>query len=181
MSGHEVNILTKDQREALLSGATILIDELFMDFFSIKRGEAIGDHMVLAECLPRQFRHYYNELFVKKFIVCVIRIADRIATWEAGIIPASTAECIALGAIIEQAKALLEMKVERDGRYSEVDFSFFEDIAFPDLDFEFLFDPAFDGIEDTQIAEDMGMVLKPSEWFKPIYGSVHPYVGYSNI
>jgi len=105
-----------------------------------------------------------------------MRVADRVAMWDGGTIPASTAECLALMAIIEKAKMLLEMKGEEDGRYQEADFSLFEDIAFPDLDILLLFNPALDGIEDTHVAIYMGMALKPSEWFKQIYAPVHPYV-----
>jgi len=167
---------TNIQREALLSGANILIDELFEDLFSINNGETIDSSMVLNEYLPRQFKRHYNVLFVKKFIVCVIRLSESIKTWKGEEeIPASTAECIALRAIVKEAETWSEMKAEKDNKYSQMDFSEFEDIAFPDFDFELLFNLALDGIEDTSMAEKMGMVLKPSDWFKPIYASVHPY------
>jgi len=81
-----------------------------------------------------------------------------------------------LRAIIKEAEMWSGMKAEKDDKYLEVDFTEFEDIAFPDYDFELLFKPALDGIEDTSMAEKMGMVLKPSDWFKQIYASVHPYV-----
>lgn len=173
MSEYRVSILSKMQRDALLSGASVLIDELFRDFISISNGEAIEDHMALADCLPQQFRQHYNALFVKKFITCVIRVADRLASWEDGEIPASTAECMALRSIIENAEVWLEIK---DGRHTAKDFSIFEDIAFPDFDIELLFDPALDGIENTRAAKHMGMALIPSEWFKETYAPVHPYV-----
>jgi hypothetical protein len=48
--------------------------------------------------------------------------------------------------------------------------------AFPDLDIDLLFDPAWDGVEDTDVAEEMGMFLKPAEWFGEAYGPVHPYI-----
>lgn len=177
MSKNKENILSNAQHDALINGAVVLIDDLYTDYIRISKGEAIDDSMVLADCLPRQFRHRYTELFVKKFIVCVIRVADRLAVWDGGTIPASTAECMALMAIIEQAKMWLEMKGEENGRYQEADFSLFEDDAFPDLDAHLLFDLGLDGIENTQMAKQMGMALKPSEWFKPIYfAPVHPYV-----
>lgn len=175
MTGKKIQILSQAQRKALLDGATVLIDELFDDFIHISEGGAVKETMVLS-ALPPQFRHHYKELFVKSFIVCVIRVADRLATWREGTIPASTAECLALKLIIEKAEMLLEMKSEVEGMDSEMDFSLFEDVAFPDLDIELLFDPALDGIEDTDVARALGMVLKPQDWFKPIYDDVHPYV-----
>lgn len=176
MSREKVTVLSRVQRNALLHGATMLIDELFDDFIHVSEGGAVDDCMALSGCLPLQFRHHYNELFVKSFIVCVVRVAERLATWKGGTIPASTAECLALRAIIENAKLLLETEDKVEGKDQEMDFSFFEDVAFPDLDIELLFNPALDGIEDSDVAKIMGMVLKPQDWFKPIYGPVHPYV-----
>lgn len=173
MSEGKVRILSRAQREALLDAATMLIDELFEDFVHIKAGGTVQDTMVLSD-LPPQFRHRYDELFTKSFIVCVARVADRLARWRGGTIPTCTAECLALKAIIERAKALLETKGKTKKR--DMDFSLFEDVAFPDLDIELLFDPSLDGIEDTEVARIMGMALKPSEWFEPTYGPVHPYV-----
>lgn len=119
--------------------------------------------MVLSG-LPPQFQYHYKDaLFVKSFIVCVVRVADRLARWRKGTIPASTAECLALKLIIERAKLWLEMKGKVEGLDQELDFDLFEDVAFPDLDIELLFDPALDGIEDTDVARIMGMVLKPSD------------------
>lgn len=171
----KVHILSRAQREALLHGAVVLIDELFDDFIHISEGGTVEDTMVLSD-LPPQFQHHYKVLFVKSFIVCVVRVADRLARWRGGTIPASTAECLALRLIIERAKLLLEMKGKVAGKDQELDFDLFEEVAFPDLDIELLFDLALDGIEDTDVARTMGMVLKPSEWFKPTYGPVHPYV-----
>jgi hypothetical protein len=168
-------ILTRKQRRALIAAAMMLIDEMFDDYKSVCDGEPIDETIVFAEYLPIQFRHYYNELFLKKFIICVIRIADRLVDWDEGEIPACTAECLALRAIIDRAKGLLEMKAEEEGAEPEDDFEPFVDVAFPDLDAELLFSQAMDGIEDTEAAKDMGMFIKPSQWFVPAYGSVHPY------
>ncbi len=52
----------------------------------------------------------------------------------------------------------------------------FVDVAFPDLDVDLLFKQEWDGIEDTDTAEFLGMYLKPSQWFKPVYGRpAHPF------
>ena len=140
-------MITNIQRDALLSGAIILIDELFMDLISITNEKAIDNSMTLDEYLPPQFKHHYNELFVKKFIVCVIRLSEHIETWKGEEeIPASTAECIALRAIVKEAEMWSEMKNEKDDKYSQMDFTEFEDIAFPDFDFKLLFNPALDAL-----------------------------------
>lgn len=171
--------LSSTQRRALLRAAVMLIDEIFEDFLDMSKGEPIEDTMVLSD-LPVQFRQHYQEpVFVKSFIVCLIRVADRLARWRGETtIPASTAECLALKLIIERAKVLLELDGKVPEKDPDFDFNLFEDIAFPDLDVELLYDLTLDGIEDTEVAEAMDMALKPSQWFHPTYGRVHPYVEY---
>ena len=171
-NGLEQSILSDKQRNALVHGATVFIDELFEDFANLKKGWPIELSDVLAEYLPERFYHLYDEKFVKKFIVSAIRIADRLPEWKSGFIPTSTAESLALWAIIQYAKSWLE----REGDDEEKDFNLFIDLAFPDLDFELLFDRSFDGIEESDVARKMGMFLKPSEWFDEAYGPVHPFV-----
>jgi hypothetical protein len=50
-------------------------------------------------------------------------------------------------------------------------------MLFPDADYELLFDPAWDGIEGSEIAEAKGMFLRITQWFIPYAGRVwvHPY------
>jgi len=48
--------LSPVQRDALVAGAAMFIDEVFEDFVSVCNGEAVKDCPVLSECLPRQFR-----------------------------------------------------------------------------------------------------------------------------
>jgi len=176
MARYKICALSQLQREALLRGASILIDELFDDYAQVAEGAKVKDCTALAEYLPPQFRHRYGELFVKSFIVCVVRVADRLATWEGGEIPASTAESLALRAIIEKAKEWLTIKSEEEDRNYNVGFGGFINEAFPDLDIELLFKPVWDGIEDTAAAEAMDMSLKPAQWFDPVYAPVHPYL-----
>ena len=141
MAWYKICALSQVQREALLRGASMLIDDLFDDYARVSEGGKVNDCTALAEYLPPQFRHRYGELFVKSFIVCMVRMADRLATWEGGAIQASTAESLALRAIIEKAK--LEGEAEEQGRECTVSFDGFIEEAFPDLDIDFLFDPVW--------------------------------------
>ena len=171
----DYDCLSPAQTDALLTGATLFLDELFDDLVAVGRGAAFEDTVSLEGCLPWQFRHRYDGFFLRRFLICAVRVVDRLADWDEEPIPASTAECLALRAIVDRAKAVLQMKAEEEGGEPDDDFEEFEEAAFPDLDAELLFDPALDGIEDTDVAKHMGMVLKPTEWFKPIYREVHPY------
>ncbi len=152
-------LLTPEQRSALIDAAILLVDEACNDFATISNGGSIDDTYLFAEYLPKQFRHYYSETFLKKFLICIIRVADRLKDWDGENIPTCTAECLALRAIVQEA----------DG-----DFDLFVDYAFPDADADLLFVQELDGIEDTDVADEMNMYLRPSEWFEPAYGHIHP-------
>ena len=57
------------------------------------------------------------------------------------------------------------------------EFDAWEDAVFEDVDHEMLFNPAFDGIDESEIAERLGIVrLKFSAWVVPFdAGVVSPY------
>lgn len=162
-------ILTPAQQRALVAAVSIFLDNAFDDLAGIIKGESFDD-TIFDECLPSQFRHHYNVLFLKRFLVCAIRVADRIADWDGWTIPACTAECLALRAIVHYAEAVLDSNNEEDS-----DLDIFVDAAFPDLDIEILFEQALDGFENTEIAKELGMFIKPTQWFLPAYGDIHPY------
>ena len=170
--------ITSLQREALISGATILVDELFDDLVAVEGGKAIKDTSALSWCLPPQYRNLYTPLLIKRFIICTSRVMDCLPFWQEGCIPMCSAESLALKAIISEAVSYLEMICRdcEDFTPDDLDFSTFEDIAFPDMDIELLFDASMNGIENSEIAEQMGMHIRWEDWFKPIYGSVHPFV-----
>ena len=167
------DILSTEQRDALITGAALPLDETFDALEHVSNGVSLGE--TLAGCLPPQFLRHYDGYFLRRFLICAARVADRLADWEDGLIPACTAECLALRAIVERAQAVLQMRAEEQGDEAADDFEDFEEAAFPDMDVELLFDPSMDGIEDTKTAERMGMALKPSQWFDETYGEVHPY------
>jgi hypothetical protein len=175
MADDTQDILTPAQRKVLIAAATMFIDEAFEDIKDISKGGDIDDTATFAYCLPGQFQHHYTGIFLKQFLVCAIRVADRLAHWHGGEIPSCTAECLALRGIIREAECMLDEKAEQEGTKLECDFDPFIDEAFPDLDINLLFDQALDGIEDTPKAKEMGMYLKPSQWFEPAYGDVHPF------
>ena len=84
-----------------------------------------------------------------------------------------TAEELALRALIEEAKEVL------DQEGIKADFGLFEDEAFQDADHEFLFMPEADGIEDSPEGARLGVGnLRFDEWFTPFLNAstqVHPY------
>src|SRR5208282_1706491 len=67
------------------------------------------------------------------------------------------------------------------GSRTDVDFSSFEEIAYEDADFMLLFQGSWDGIEESEIGEALGMAnLRFQDWFKPFNDRpeyrVHPFL-----
>ena len=84
------------------------------------------------------------------------------------------AEELAAWAIINQAKALTEE--DEDGEAIEKVLEKFIDVYF-----EFLFDNAYDGIDESEAVQELGMSsLAFNDWFKPFSDEpsriAHPYV-----
>jgi hypothetical protein len=91
----------------------------------------------------------------------------------------SVAEELAAFAIINQAKANIEE--EADGEAITDSLERFVDTYFEDLDFEFLFDNAYDGIDESETGQQLGISsLALDDWFKPFSEDptriAHPYV-----
>ncbi|HUW63611.1 MAG TPA: hypothetical protein VMW83_02765 [Spirochaetia bacterium] len=137
--------------------------------------------MIIADCLPRQFRHRYTEPFIKQFIVCAVAVSGRLKHWSGEEIAHSTGECLALYAIIEKATSSLILADKETGKTIEedpyLDFKNFERLAFVDGDYTSLFDPSLENIEDDEMADFKGMSLRLKDWFIPIYEDpAHPYL-----
>jgi len=85
----------------------------------------------------------------------------------------SLAEEVAAWMIVNIAKAILEEKMEDA-------FDDFINIYFEDTDFLYLFDDAYDGIDESQVGQIMGISsLALDDWFLPFSDEpsriAHPY------
>jgi hypothetical protein len=118
--------------------------------------------------------------------VCLITVAWKLAQPEH--LPLSSlAEELAAYAIIREAMARLEMEEEEDaeekGAQEETQepFDAFLDAYFEDTDFAILFEDRYDGIDETEVAQVLGMSsLAFDDWFLPFSEEpsrvAHPYV-----
>ena len=138
---------------------------------------ALADQLALADYLPERHAARYSPLFVKRFALCLGAVAWKLAQ-PAWIKPACVGEELALRALIQEAKAVLEEEGRRP-----FDFGEFKDEAFDDVDFEHLFTPAADGIDRSAIGARLGIgSLAFEDWFTPFgggappYSALHPYV-----
>jgi hypothetical protein len=171
------DILTPPALQALQGGCDTLIDGVFDDLENVKDPQDFADTWV-AIYLPERYLYKYTPLFLRQFAVCIITVAWKLAQPEH--MPLSSlAEELAANAIIESAKAYAEV-IEEIGDVDEI-FEDFIGMYFEDTDFLFLFDDAYDGIDETEVGEVMGISsLAFDDWFKPFSDEPsrigHPYV-----
>jgi len=163
--------LPRSHRDALLDAIDMLVDESCADVAALLEGEDFA-HLAMADSLPPQYLHRYNPVFAKQFLTCIIVVGWKLRA--PGYTPlACVAEELALAALIQRAKALLETEGEVP------DFGAFEDSVFEDADFEQLWHPKLDGLSDSELGRFLGMAsLNFKDWFKPFRPEhpVHPYV-----
>jgi hypothetical protein len=165
--------LARTHREALHTALNVLVDRFFDELPEMTTGEIDLAESSLASFLPPNYAPRYTLLFQKRFFACLLSVGWKLAQRRPRMpLLSCTAEELALRALIEQAKSVLEM------RGVNPDFDDFEDIAFQDLDHEILFDPSLDGLEDTAAGVQLGMgYLHFDDWFKPFDNAitaVHP-------
>jgi len=171
------HILTLLERQALQDGCDLLIDNAFDDLSPLESSQDVV-HTMFARHLPQRYTYKYTPLFLRQFTVCLITVTWKLA--QSDHMPLSSlAEELVAWAIIEEAKRLLE---EKSGE-SEAENSFddFIDVYFEDTDFLYLFENAYDGIEETQPGQVMGISsLAFDNWFLPFSDEpsriAHPYV-----
>ncbi len=165
---------TGAQRELLHQASVVLIDLLFADLQSIDDPDWNLRDSMIGSYLPAKYLPRYSPRLLKRFFVCVVTVAGKLADFEA-LQLTCLAEVLAMNAILEQAKVLAEMAE------NAVAFEDIEEEVFEDVDFKFLFDPRRDGIEETVTGHLWGMEsLALKDWFTPYGGGdrgpVHPYV-----
>jgi len=171
------DILTPREQLAIQAACDILIDGVFDDLEMVKEPNSSIDS-VMSDHLPTRYRYKYTPHFYRKFAVCIITVAWKLAQSEH--IPLSSlAEELAAWAIINQAKSVVE---EDEGEAAEENaFDTFIDGYFEDTDFLYLFDDTYDGIDEAEVAQVLGMSsLAFHDWFLPFSDEpsrmAHPYV-----
>ena len=165
--------LSPSHRAALDEGAIRLIDGCFEDLAEVDDPAWDFDQSYLASHLPRRYLPSYSPLLVRRFFVCVVTAVWKLAQRDP--LPLGcVAEELAAWAVIKEAEGVLEERGE------DADLSGFEDSVFADMDFLTLFDPAQDGLEDSEVGCYLGMgALGIDAWFEPFLNAgtaVHPYV-----
>lgn len=164
--------LTKDHWQALLNGINWTVEHLIEDIATFRHDDHIDiEHTWIVQSLPELYRPLYTLVFLKQFLACVLTVAWKLCAPRRYRL-ASVAEELALHIIIESAKADLDIAG------IQADFGSLYDLAYEDNDFLMLFDRKFDGVEDTDIGKQAGIVnLRFRDWFKPFRPDepINPY------
>jgi hypothetical protein len=169
-------VLTPHEQQALQASCDILIDSLFDALQNVKKPQDVA-HTMVGLYLPERYLYKYTPYFLRKFAVCLITVAWKLA--QPRHIPLSSlAEELAAWVIIQEAQRQLEDETDAE---AENAFDAFIDTYFEDTDFEFLYDDRYDGIEETELAQILGISpLAFQDWFTPFsdepFRTPHPYV-----
>jgi hypothetical protein len=153
----------------LRAGADELRDDLREDIQLLRDGGNYEDTVAVSEHLPAVYARHYTPELLAQWAGSVETVAHKLAAYPDTYL-ATTAEELAGHALIAYCETLID---EREGELEDPDgvrekFSAAHDLAFEDHDVLLLFDARFDGIEDSDIGETMGMAnLKVRDWFQP--------------
>ena len=175
------DVLTPLEQQALQDSCDMLIDNLFDSIQNVNKPEDVA-HTMLGIYLPERYLYRYTPRFLRKFAVCIITVAWKLAQPEHMIL-SSLAEELAAWIIIQEATRQLED--EPDEKVKKP-YDAFIDEYFEDTDFEYLYDDAYDGIEETELAQMMSISsLAFQDWFMPFSNepsqTPHPYVNKDDL
>ncbi|GAA3753694.1 hypothetical protein HDA32_004430 [Spinactinospora alkalitolerans] len=179
---------------ALVHCASVMTEELFMDVLaldedadSVVRG---GTDLTADDCdamfvlhdLPPRYRHHYDAMFAKRFLVASAGVFSRLTRpeWRP---PVCTAEALALHLLVRNAKVLLTFQAGLDEETVIDMMAAFNEAAYDALDHEWLYLKELDAVEngeDGDAPEDFGSdELTVRSWFRPADPSLplpHPYL-----
>jgi hypothetical protein len=161
--------LSPEAHDILRDAADALRDALREDIAMLREGGRFDETSAVREHLPAVYAQQYTPDLVAQWAGSVETVAHKLAAYPDTHL-ACTAEELAGHALLAGCEALID---RREDELDEVDglrerFSEMRDLAFEDHDVLLLFDARLDGIEDSDILEQMRMVnLHVSDWFKP--------------
>jgi hypothetical protein len=161
--------LSAEAHDVLRNAGDELRGELREDIAMLREGGRYDETFAVREHLPGVYARHYTPDVVAQWAGCAETVAHKLAAYPDTYL-ASTAEELAGRALLARCQTLID---EREDELDDVDglrerFAEMHDLVFEDHDVLLLFDARFDGIEDSDIVERMGMAnLHVSDWFKP--------------
>jgi hypothetical protein len=155
-------------RARLLAGvlwdaSVLLVDHLFEDLRAVSTDEpGAGDGMpFVLRSLPARFAHRYTPLFIQQLIVAAADLTGTLTSvWRE---PACVAHELLVRALLDEAETvvdLYEIPVADGWR------PMLEELLFADLDHELLYSRRYDGFEDNDYGEGVGLArMDFTNWF----------------
>jgi hypothetical protein len=154
-------ILTKNHIEYLMTALDIMLDDLKEDIITIAKDQNNRETTSLWEILPPLGKASLDIILALKLLTTQLNIIQKFYTRKQ-IVLGNTAEEIMFYNAIEMAKELADQEM--------IDMELFDTYTaytFQDMDFLFLYEYKYDGIETTEIGEQLGITsLAVSDWFK---------------
>jgi hypothetical protein len=165
--------------QALIDGATAWVtDHVKMEGEELAEGSPYGNLILLPNWLPANCARHYTPEFLARFLLAVEAVSRKLKH-DPNPYLACTAEELAAHAILDEAADWADdWEDDSKGKFSIVDeprgradIEWLKDSAFEDYDVLFHFDARMDGIEESELADQMGFAnLAPLDWFKPFRG-----------
>lgn len=175
------SLLPLSLRQALAAAVQSLIDSGFKDLCQIQDAPELLPETELIVHLPGRFLRRYTLDFLRRFLVCIITVAWKLAQPDHMEL-ACVGEALAAHAIITEAELVLDSG-RRDIQF-EQHFDAFEALLFRHIDVRALFDAELFQVDESKLDEMLsGTGLGFESWFRPINGTsergnttVHPYL-----
>jgi hypothetical protein len=168
-AAYSSGVLSAAQRAALRTGVDFVSGLYFGDLEMLATGVPFSQTTMRYD-LPAKYLPRYDLAFAQRFLIAVLTVAWKLRA--PGAYPlASVAEELALHAVTSMATSLLEQEQQ------DADLGAFDIVAYEDMDFLLLFDPAYDGVQDTELPLGSPIAnLRFADWFRPFRASdpVHP-------
>lgn len=148
--------LSRGTRAAVASEAIKLVSEAFVDLADIAvNGGPDWEELHSTNWLPQQWRLVVTAEFFQKLAVAVVNVTNGLTEvdWEG---PSCLGEELVLRALCERVLGAPEHYGIEDAQL-QAEIDGFTDSAFQDADHEYLFDPASDGIDESEVGDVLGM------------------------
>lgn len=127
----------------------------------------------LQDHLPPMYAASYDYHFLRDFHITLVTVIYKLGGPWTGL--STVLEQLAMRAILRAAESEAVVKGDEGEDVSDIDVSDLWDIAFEDIDFGILYEPELDGLQDSEIGKQMGMVnLDRREWFNPLDLAITP-------
>jgi len=170
-------VLNEATRRHLYDAAEMVVDQIDEDLDNL-RAALLRNHKFdvwselnwTQDYLPKTYAASYDIGFVRQFYWTVVTVIFKVGSAWSPL--ASVAEELAMNALLGFAGTLRDLRRDAGEDVSEVEFDDLWDLAFWDLDFELLFAPEMDGIQHSEVGQQMRMVnLDRSQWFTQFDGA----------